>query len=106
MKMSDELKQAATQVITQVATHPKTAWLTVFIVNMSEWYVEWISPVVVALTSILSFVVMILLVRYHWINTDKLKKDIELQIAESKKIKALEKQLQGVSDRKQRREDE
>lgn len=104
--MSEELKQAATQAATQIATHPKTAWLTVFIVNMSEWYVEWISPVIVALTSILSFVIMILLVRYHWINTDKLKIDIELQLAKSKKIKALEKQLKGVSDRKQRREDE
>jgi len=104
--MSEELKQAATQAVTQVATHPKTAWLTVFIVNMSEWYVEWISPVIVALTSIISFVIMILLVRYHWINTDKLKMDIELQIAESKKIKALEKQLQGVSDRKNERGNE
>lgn len=101
--MSTELKQAVTQAVTQIATHPKTAWLTVFIVNMSEWYVEWISPVIVALTSILSFVIMILLVRYHWINTDKLKMDIELQIAESKKIKSLEKQLQGVSDRKHER---
>ena len=104
--MSTELKQAATQAVTQIATHPKTAWLTVFIVNMSEWYVEWISPVIIALTSILSFVIMILLVRYHWINTDKLKMDIELQIAESKKIKALEKQLQGVSDRKHERGNE
>lgn len=102
--MSTELKQAATQAVTQIATHPKTAWLTVFIVNMSEWYVEWISPVIIALTSMLSFVIMILLVRYHWINTDKLKMDIELQIAESKKIKELKKQIKGVSDRKTERE--
>jgi len=102
--MNSELKQAATQTITQVATHPKTAWLTVFMVNIAEWYVEWVSPVIIALTSILSFVIMILLVRYHWINTDKLKLDIELQIAESKRFKELEKQLQGVSDRKSERE--
>jgi len=98
--MSTELKEAAIQAVTQTATHPKTAWLTVFIVNVSEWYVDWISPVIVALTSILSFVIMLLLVRYHWINTDKLKRDIELQIAESKKIKLTEKQNQGISNKK------
>lgn len=102
--MESEIKQAAIQATTQVVTHHKTAWLAVIIVNMSEWYIEWVSPIIIALTSILSFVLLILLVRYHWINTDKLKLDIELQVAESKKIKQLEKQISGMTNRKKERD--
>lgn len=102
--MSGEIKQAATQIMTQAATHPKTAWLTVFIINISEWYVEWISPVIIALTSMLSFVIMILLVRYHWLNTDKLKLDIEKQISENERIKELENQIEGLTRRKKERD--
>ncbi len=102
--MSSEIKQAATQMMNQAVTHPKTAWLTVFIVNISAWYVEWISPVILASTSILSFVIMILLVRYHWLNTDKLKLDIEKQLAENKKIKELENQIAGLTKRKKERD--
>lgn len=100
--MNEEAKQATIQVI----THPKTAWLTVFIVNISEWYIEWMSPIIIALTSILSFIMMILLVRYHWINTNKLKMDIEIQVKKNRKIKELENQLKGVSDRKNERVNE
>lgn len=71
------------QVTTEIATHPKTAWFTVLLVNVSEWYVDWASPVISALTSIASFIVMVLLVRYHWMNTKHLKLTIEEQIKRS-----------------------
>ena len=83
--MSAEAKQAASQIAAEIATHPKTAWFIVFIVNLSEWYVEWLSPVIVAATSILSFGIMVLLFRYHWLNSVKLKMDIEKQKAENRK---------------------
>jgi hypothetical protein len=83
--MSAEAKQAVSQVATEIATHPKTAWLLVFIVNLSEWYVEWMSPVIIAATSILSFGTMVLLFRYHWLNTVKLKMDIDKEKAENRK---------------------
>lgn len=97
--MSAEIKQIATQVI----THPKTAWLSVFIVNVSEWYIEWISPVIIAMTSILSLIIMILLVRFHLLNTQKLKIDIEKQGEESEKIRELERRITVISERKKPR---
>lgn len=97
------MNQEAKEIAAQIVTHPKTAWLTVFIVNVSEWYIEWLSPIIMALTSVASFAVMIILVRYHWLNTKKLKLEIEIKTSEKNKILELERQLKGVSDRKKER---
>ena len=80
------MNEEAKQVVSSIVTHPKTAWMTVFFVNLSEWYIEWVSPVIIALTSILSFVIMLLLLKYHWLNTKKLEMEIKEQIRKSKEV--------------------
>jgi len=71
------IKAIANESVISLATSPKTGWLAVLIVNAIEFYVDFVSPVIIALTTILSFVMMILLVRYHWINTRKIKEDLK-----------------------------
>jgi len=71
------IKAIVSDTTVALATSPKTGWLAVLVINAIEFYVDIVSPVIIALTTILSFVMMILLVRYHWINTRKIKADLK-----------------------------
>lgn len=83
MPLSENAKHTAAEII----THPKMAWLTAIIINWATFYVEWISPVVSALTSIGSFALVVLLVRYHLKNSKKLDQDYEIGQENLKQIK-------------------
>lgn len=52
----------------------------VLLINFSNWYMEWGSPIINTMTSIGSFFVVILLARYHMVKTKKLELDIEDQL--------------------------
>ena len=88
MKM--QLNEEAKHVATEVVTHPKSAWVVTVIANWATFYVEWVSLLVSAMTSIGSFALVILLVRYHLKNSKKLDQDYEIGQENLKKLKRAE----------------
>ena len=71
------MKEEIKHVVEAVGTHPKTSYLVVFMTNISNWWVDWGSPAVDAITSILGLVLVTVLIRYHWQNTKKLTQDLK-----------------------------
>ncbi len=71
------MKEEVKQIAEAVATHPKTSLLIVALTNISTWWVEWVDPVVDAGTSLLGLILVCVLIRYHWQNTKKLKRELD-----------------------------
>lgn len=71
--MKDELKHA----VEAIASHPKTAVAVAAASNFNTWWLDWGSPVVDAITSVLGIVLISVLIRYHWQNTKKVIKESE-----------------------------
>ena len=70
------MKEETRQIGEAIASHPKTAYAVIMLTNISAWWVEWVDPLVDAVTSVLGVVLVSVLIRYHWQNTKKLKKEI------------------------------
>ena len=83
MQLSADVKHAATEVI----AHPKLAWFVTIAINWANMYVQWVSPVIDALTSVGSFALIVLLVRYHLKNSRKLDQDYEIGQENLKQMK-------------------
>ena len=66
------MKETARHIGEAIASNPKTSMMVVAMTNLSNWWVEWGSPLVSFTTSILGLVLLIVLIRYHWENTKKL----------------------------------
>lgn len=96
--MSGESKNLATE----IATHPKTtvffSWLVSVLTNGAAWYVEWASPIVAALISISSVILIVTGIRLNITNNKKTKLDIQKIESENQ---TLRDELKGISDRKQ-----
>ena len=60
-----------------VISNPKTSLLAVAVTNLSNWWIDWGSPLTSAATSILSIILLIVLIRYHLHNTNAIIKDTE-----------------------------
>ena len=86
--MSGEVKQA----ITEVMNHPKTTGFAALAIQWASYYVDNIAPVIVALTSIGSFTLIILLVLYQLKKNKKIDQDFEL---DSLKIDAIKNKTLG-----------
>ncbi len=69
--MKEELRQTAEA----IASHPKTAVAVAAASNFNTWWLDWGSPIVDAITSILGVVLITVLIRYHWQNTKKVIKE-------------------------------
>ena len=65
--------------VAQIATSTKTAFWTTIGVYISDWYVEWGNPLISALTSMLGLVMLVILIRYHLLNTKKVQNEIKEQ---------------------------
>ncbi|MCP3700372.1 MAG: hypothetical protein GY920_17920 [Aliivibrio sp.] len=70
------MREETRQIGEAIASHPKTAYMVIMLTNISAWWVEWVDPLVDAVTSVLGVVLVSVLIRYHWQNTKKLKKEI------------------------------
>lgn len=72
--MREEIKQAAET----VASHPKSlASAGVIGANwFGAWWLEWGSPIVDAIGSVLAIILAIVLIRYHWLNGKKVRQEI------------------------------
>jgi len=53
-------------------------WIATIATNLSNWYVEFAHDLVTAVTSIASFVLVIVVIRYHITNREKTKQDMIL----------------------------
>tara|TARA_R100000541_G_scaffold59277_1_gene72590 strand:+ start:613 stop:837 length:225 start_codon:yes stop_codon:yes gene_type:complete len=71
------MKEETKQIAEAVATHPKVSLAVVALTNISVWWVEWVDPIVDSFTSLLGLVLVCVLIRYHWQNTKKLKKELD-----------------------------
>ena len=69
--MKESLKQLADVTVSS----PKASWLAIAVTNMSNWFVEWGNPLISTGTSILGFILLIVLIRYHWENTKRIIKE-------------------------------
>ena len=83
MHLSADAKHAATEIL----AHPKLAWFVTIVINWANMYVQWISPVIDALTSVGSFALIVLLVRYHLKNSKKLDQEYEIGEENLKQMK-------------------
>ncbi len=78
--MLSELKTNAAQVVAST----KTAFWVTISAYISEWYVDWGSPLISALTSIAGLIMIIILIRYHLINTKKIQLELKKQEEQNK----------------------
>jgi len=69
--MNDEKIKVVTEALSHPKTHSFGSWLAAIIANSANWYVEFASPIVSVLVSILSLVLVITGIR---VNTLKRKK--------------------------------
>lgn len=65
--------------VAQMAASTKTAAGLTVSAYISEWYVDWGSPLISALTSVLGLVMLVILIRYHLLNTKKVQNEIKEQ---------------------------
>lgn len=65
--MKEETKHA----IEVIAQNPKTAWFTGIIASTSKWIFENISPAIGFLTQLGGLILIIVLIRLHWLNGSK-----------------------------------
>lgn len=65
------MKEGVNQTVEVIASHPKTAVPVAAASNFNTWWLDWGSPIVDAITSILGIVLVSVLIRYHWQNTKK-----------------------------------
>lgn len=62
-------------------------WIATIATNLSNWYVEFARDIVTAVTSIASFVLIIVVIRYHITNREKTKQDMILGRLQIDKLK-------------------
>ena len=78
--MSEELKQAAgatKQVAEAIIQSPKTAFLSAgFTATIHRW-LESFAPMVSFTAQIAGLILVIILARYHWVNTQLKKKELD-----------------------------
>lgn len=78
--MLSDLKTNAAQIVTST----KTAVGVTIGAYISDWYVNWGSPLISALTSIAGLIMIIILIRYHLINTKKIQLELKKQEEQNK----------------------
>lgn len=62
------------EIIETVISDPKTSYFAVFLTNVSNWWVDWGSPIVDAAASLLGIILLVVLIRYHLQKTKELLK--------------------------------
>jgi len=72
--MIQEIKQIMIQMMITIKTV-----IALSIVSFSAWYVEYANDVITTLTSISSFILIIVLTRYHLINSKKIQLETDLK---------------------------
>lgn len=72
--MIQEIKQITIQMMITIKTV-----IALSIVSFSAWYVEYANDVITTLTSISSFILIIVLTRYHLINSKKIQLETDLK---------------------------
>jgi hypothetical protein len=90
------------KIVSEVLNHPKAAsfgsWIAAAIANGANWYVEYASPIVAAIVSILSLVLVITGIRVNTLKQRKLSVDLDQQ-KPTKEIKnILEKKNDSPND--------
>ena len=65
------------KILEEIIANPKTSFLAVATTNFSNWWIDWGSPIISAVSSILSIVLLVVLIRYHLQNTKKLIRENE-----------------------------
>ena len=65
------------QITEAIVSSPKTSFFAVAVTNFSNWWIDWGSPIVSAVTSILGLVLLIILIRYHLQNLKRLIRENE-----------------------------
>ena len=60
------------QQLTELAQSAKGGWLALAATQISNWWVDYGSPLIDASASIGGLVLIIVLIRYHWKNGNKL----------------------------------
>ncbi len=63
------------EVTEAVLSNPKTSLLAVMVTNLSNWWIDWGSPIIDATASVLGVVLLIILIRYHLHKTSAIIKD-------------------------------
>ena len=71
------MKDEIIKVAEAVGTHPKTAAIIVGATGFNRWMVDWGTPMMDFVTWGLGVTLVCVLIRYHWQNTIKLKKENE-----------------------------
>lgn len=68
---------AIKEVAQVVITSPKSVAVvtTLTATHLQGWLIDWFNPIIGALTSVASLVVLVIVGRYHWYNTKKVKKE-------------------------------
>lgn len=69
------MKEEVKQTLEAVASHPKTT--AVIAASPLYAFINKLNPVMDFIATILGIVLVAVLIRYHWQNTKKIKKDIE-----------------------------
>lgn len=60
------------RIVDEIVNNPRTSIATVVTTNFSNWWLEWGSPVVSAMASVLGVILLVVLIRYHLENLRRL----------------------------------
>jgi biopolymer transport protein ExbB/TolQ len=77
--MGEEVGRVAVEVAKEIVTNPKTTGLGLAVANISNYYVEYLSNFVTMLTSIGSFIVVVLLIINHIMSIKQKNRAKELE---------------------------